>query len=58
MRVLIIPARGGSKGIDKKNLQTVNGISLVERTIKSALQAKVNKIIVSTLSKLNKSHKF
>jgi N-acylneuraminate cytidylyltransferase len=48
LRVLIIPARGGSKGIDKKNLQTVNGISLVERTIKSALQAKVDKIIVST----------
>ena len=48
MRVLIIPARGGSKGIHKKNLQTVNGISLVERTIKSALRAEVDKIIVST----------
>ena len=48
MRVLIIPARGGSKGIYKKNLQTVNGISLVERTIKSALQAELDKIIVST----------
>ena len=48
MRVLIIPARGGSKGIEKKNLQTVNGISLLERTIKSALQAKLDKIIIST----------
>ena len=48
MRVLIIPARGGSKGIYKKNLQTVNGIPLVERTIISALQADINKIIVST----------
>jgi len=48
LRVLIIPARGGSKGIHKKNLQTVNGIPLVERTIISALQADINKIIVST----------
>ena len=48
MRILIIPARGGSKGILKKNLKTVNGISLIERTIKSALLSSVDKIIVST----------
>jgi hypothetical protein len=48
LKILIIPARGGSKGILKKNLRTVNGISLIERTIKSALQAKVDIIIVST----------
>jgi N-acylneuraminate cytidylyltransferase len=48
LRVIIIPARSGSKGINKKNLQTVNGISLVERTIKLALQAEIDKIIVST----------
>ena len=48
MRIMIIPARGGSKGILRKNLQTVNGVSLVERTIRSCLKAKVDKIIVST----------
>jgi hypothetical protein len=39
---------GGSKGIVKKNLQTVNGISLIERALKSALKSSVDKIIVST----------
>lgn len=48
MKILIIPARGGSKGIVKKNLQTVNGISLIERALKSALKSSVDKIIVST----------
>ena len=48
MRVLIIPARGGSKGIPKKNLKTVNGISLIERAIKTALKSRVDQIIIST----------
>ena len=48
MRILIIPARGGSKGIPKKNLKTVNGISLVERAIRTSLKSKVDQIIVST----------
>ena len=48
MRILIIPARGGSKGIPKKNLRTVNGISLVERALRSALKSKVDQVIVST----------
>jgi N-acylneuraminate cytidylyltransferase len=48
LRILIIPARGGSKGIPRKNLQTVNGLSLIERAIRSSLKAKVDKIIVST----------
>ena len=48
MRILIIPARGGSKGIPKKNLKTVNGISLIERSIRTALKSKVDEIIVST----------
>ena len=48
MRILIIPARGGSKGIPKKNLKTVNGISLVERALRTALKSKVDQVIVST----------
>ncbi len=48
MRILIIPARGGSKGIPRKNLKTVNGISLIERSIRAALKSKVDQIIVST----------
>jgi YrbI family 3-deoxy-D-manno-octulosonate 8-phosphate phosphatase len=47
-RVLIIPARGGSKEIPKKNLQKVNGISLIERALRTAIKSKVDKIIVST----------
>jgi N-acylneuraminate cytidylyltransferase len=48
LRILIIPARGGSKGIPKKNLKTVNGISLIERALRSALKSKVDQVIVST----------
>jgi N-acylneuraminate cytidylyltransferase len=48
LRILIIPARGGSKGIPKKNLQCVNGIPLIERAIKTALKSNVDQIIVST----------
>ena len=48
MRILIIPARGGSKGILKKNLKMVNGISLVERSLRTALKSKVDQVIVST----------
>ena len=48
MRILIIPARSGSKGIPKKNLRTVNGISLVERALRIALKSTVDQVIVST----------
>lgn len=48
MRILIIPARGGSKGVPKKNLKTVNGVSLVERAIRVAVKSSVDLVIVST----------
>jgi len=45
----IIPARGGSKGIPRKNLQTINGKTLLQYAIDSGQQSKyINKLIVST----------
>ncbi|OGO76526.1 MAG: hypothetical protein A2Y23_08045 [Clostridiales bacterium GWB2_37_7] len=47
--VAIIPARKGSKGIPDKNITLLNGIPLVEHTIKQAKNVEiVDKIIVST----------
>jgi len=50
MKVLaVIPARGGSKGIPKKNIQLVAGKPLIAYTILSAKRSRhINKIIVST----------
>lgn len=48
MRILIIPVRGGSKGIPNKNLKTVNGITLTERAIRTSLKSTIDKIIVTT----------
>lgn len=45
----IIPARGGSKGIPKKNIKRLNGKPLIEYTIASAkLSRHIKKLIVST----------
>ncbi|CAK1595814.1 unnamed protein product [Parnassius mnemosyne] len=46
--VVLILARGGSKGIPLKNLQTVGGLSLVARSILTAKKAGLLNITVST----------
>ncbi|WP_320666631.1 acylneuraminate cytidylyltransferase family protein [Prochlorococcus sp. MIT 1307] len=52
MNVALIPARGGSKGIPKKNLQMVNGKSLLSRTIQAAKDSKsIDLVFVSSDSK-------
>jgi len=50
MEVLaIIPARGGSKGIPKKNIVPLNGIPLIAYSIQHAIMAEqVSRIVVST----------
>jgi CMP-N-acetylneuraminic acid synthetase len=47
--VAIIPARGGSKGIARKNLQEVGGVPLVVRAVHAGLRAsRVDRVVVST----------
>ena len=45
----IIPARGGSKGIPRKNLYKIGGLTLLERTILLGKECKyIDKVLVST----------
>ncbi|WP_027624883.1 cytidylyltransferase domain-containing protein [Clostridium lundense] len=45
----IIPARGGSKGVPRKNIKDLNGKPLIAYTIEEGLKSKyIDKLIVST----------
>ncbi len=47
--VAVIPARGGSKGIPRKNLRRVGGIPLIARAIAAARAAdRIDRVVVST----------
>ena len=48
-RIAIIPARGGSKRIPKKNITDFNGLPMIAWTIKAAEESKLfDRILVST----------
>ncbi len=44
----IIPARGGSKGLPRKNVRQLGSQPLIAHTIQAALQSRINRAIVST----------
>lgn len=44
----IIPARGGSKGVLRKNIKDLGGMPLIAHTIQAASKSKLLKVIVST----------
>ncbi len=45
----IIPARGGSKGIPRKNIRLLAGKPLIAYSIETALKSKyIDKVVVST----------
>lgn len=44
----IIPARGGSKGIPKKNIKLLNGKPLIAYTIEVALASNLYRVVVTT----------
>jgi len=44
----IVPARGGSKGLPRKNVRLLGDIPLIAHTIRAALKSRVERMIVST----------
>jgi CMP-N-acetylneuraminic acid synthetase len=62
MKILcVIPARGGSKGVKKKNIRKLNNRPLIAYTIESTLSTKLfDDVIVSTddneIAEISKSY--
>ena len=49
MKILgVIPARGGSKGVPRKNIKYLGNIPLIGHTIMAALESNIYKLVVST----------
>ena len=49
MKVCVIPARGGSKRIPRKNIRAFHGVPMIARSIATALaSSNVDRVIVST----------
>lgn len=48
MLIGLIPARGGSKGIPRKNLQKLNNVSLLSRGISTLKNAGCDRVVVSS----------
>lgn len=49
MRLAVIPARGGSKGLPGKNIRALNGKPLIAWSIEAALGARaIDRVVVST----------
>ncbi len=46
--LVVIPARGGSKGIPKKNIRFMNGKPLIAYAIENALHIKGAKVVVTS----------
>ena len=46
--VAIIPARGGSKGVERKNMQVVGGETLIARCVKTAMRANSIATVICT----------
>ena len=49
MKILgIIPARGGSKGVKRKNISLLGQKPLIAHTISAAISSKLDRVVVST----------
>jgi len=44
----VIPARGGSKGVPKKNIKLLHGKPLIAYTIEAAIASNIDRVVVTT----------